>query len=66
MSQPWRNPRVIQLFGIIGTVIWLTRVGLSTGFDPAHPLFNYTFIVPLAGWIIITLIIKRLERRAKD
>ena len=66
MSQPWRNPRVLQLFGIIATVIWLTHVGLTTDFEPAHPLFDYIFIVPLAGWIVITLVIKRLERNAKD
>jgi hypothetical protein len=66
MSEHWRNPRLIQLIGVIGTVIWLTHVGLTTEFDRSHPLFNYIFIVPLAGWIGIALICRRLERRGKD
>jgi hypothetical protein len=62
MSRQWRNPRLIQLIGIVATVIWLTHVGLTTDFDTGHPLFNFIFIVPLIGWIAIAMICRRLEK----
>jgi len=63
MRLSWRDPRQWQVAGVIGTVIWLTHVALKTGFDPGHPLFDYIFIVPLAGWLIIVAICSRLRRR---
>ena len=66
MQGRWRNPRTLQAIGIVGTVLWLTHVGLTTGFDPAHPLFNFIFIVPLVGWVIIAFVIRYLERSDKD
>jgi len=64
MSVNWRNPRTWQVLGIIATGIWLSYVGMSTGFDPTHPLFDYIFIVPIAGWLPVIFIIRRLERSA--
>jgi|GEM_PF-2760387 len=62
MRLSWRDPRLWQVLGLIGTVIWLTHVALVTDFDPSHPLFDYIFIVPLAGWVVILFVSRRLAR----
>ncbi|MDP6345847.1 MAG: hypothetical protein QF578_24740 [Alphaproteobacteria bacterium] len=62
----WRSRRTWHLLGSIATVIWLTHVALTTDFDPGHPLFDYIFIVPLAGWVMILFLTRRLERPPDD
>ncbi len=37
----------------------------ATGGDPKAPLFDYIFVVPLAGWIV-GLGLARLLRRRQD
>jgi hypothetical protein len=66
MAPDWRNPRTWQAVGIVATGIWLSFVAMSTDFDPAHPLFDYIFIVPIAGWLVILLVTRRLGRRPPD
>jgi len=66
MRLSWRDPRLWQVLGLIGTVIWLTHVALTTDFDPSHPSFDYIFIVPLAGWVVILFVSRRLARDRQD
>jgi len=44
-----------QLWRGIGyglTAAWMVGILVATGSDPAHPWFDYIFIVPLVGWIV--------------
>jgi len=59
----WRNKRSWHLAGVILTALWLTGVAIRTGGDPAHPLFTYIFIVPLAGWLLLLGATHLIERR---
>lgn len=66
MRADWHNPRTWQAVGIVATGLWLTYVAAATGFDPTAPLFDFIFLVPLAGWLAILLVTRILERRRKD
>ncbi|MEN2979123.1 hypothetical protein P7L78_12395 [Tistrella bauzanensis] len=45
MPNTWRRALIVF------TLVWMTFVTAVTGADPAHPLFNGFFLVPLAAWI---------------
>ena len=34
------------------TAAWMIGILVYTGSDPAHPWFNYIFVVPLGCWIV--------------
>lgn len=44
------------------TLAWIVAVMAVTGGDPAHPLYDLIFTVPLAAWIV-AIIIDRVARR---
>lgn len=64
MQAYWRNIRFWHWLGIAGTVIWISFVSLTTAFDPAHPLFDFIFLVPIVGWILIGVRIRDIRRRS--
>jgi hypothetical protein len=45
-GQLWRG------IGYALTAAWMAGILIVTGSDPAHPWFDYIFVVPLAGWIV--------------
>jgi hypothetical protein len=49
--------------GWIATVLWVIYVYETTKGDPAHPLFNYIFLVPLSLWAIFILAARLLRDR---
>jgi hypothetical protein len=62
----WRDKRSWHLAGLILTAAWLTYVGIQTGGDPGHPLFDFIFIVPLVAWLLLVLLGNLLERWLGD
>ena len=50
--------------GFYLTAAWLLFVVAVSGGDGSHPLFDYIFIVPLAGWIAAVLV-DRINRRRR-
>lgn len=47
----WRSRKLWHGIGYVGSAAWMVYIVMATGNDVSHPLFNYIFIVPLAGWI---------------
>ncbi|MEZ5668809.1 MAG: hypothetical protein R3F55_15475 [Alphaproteobacteria bacterium] len=45
-SQIWRG------IGYGLTAAWMIGILVVSGSDPAHPWFDYIFVVPLGGWIV--------------
>ena len=39
------------MVGYVLTAAWIVMVVMETDGNMEHPLFNYIFLVPLAGWI---------------
>ena len=50
--------------GWIATVLWVIYVYETTKGDPAHPLFNYIFLVPLSLWLFFILARRLMRERA--
>ena len=48
----WRARRTWHALGYGLTALWMVLVLVLSGNDPAHPLFNFIFIVPIAGWLV--------------
>jgi len=46
----WRSARLWQPIGYAITAVWMLYVVVATGGDPAAPLFDYIFIVPIGLW----------------
>ena len=65
MTPKWRNRKTWNSAGGILTVAWIAYVVTKTGGDPAHPLSNLVFIVPIALWVAI-IVITRIFRIDKD
>lgn len=38
--------------GYAVTAAWMVAILVVTGSNPAHPWFDFIFVVPLAGWIV--------------
>lgn len=49
--------------GFYLTAAWLLLVVAVSAGDGSHPLFDYIFIVPLAGWIAAVLVDRINQRR---
>lgn len=54
-----------KIFGYILTAAWVGFVLAVSGGDSNHPLFDYIFIVPLAGWIIGMLVARFIAKKSK-
>ena len=48
----WRSRRLWTGIGYAASAAWMLGIVIATGNDTSHPLFQYIFIVPLAGWIL--------------
>jgi hypothetical protein len=48
------------------TAAWMIGIVGVTGGDVTHPLFDYIFLVPLAGWVMGLIVQKILEKRRRD
>jgi hypothetical protein len=59
MPDRWRRALIVF------TLVWMTFVTAVTGADPAHPLFDGFFLVPLAAWIL-ALLVHGLRNRGKE
>lgn len=69
MSSRFRNFLAPELWSKIGYVIsalWMIGVLYYTKGDTRHSFFQYIFIVPLTGWVVVLAIgaaLKWLRRR---
>lgn len=45
------------------TAAWMIGILVVTGSDPAHPWFDYIFVVPLAGWIVAVGVVRLVVQR---
>ena len=61
MAIYWRERTTWVRAGWVATVLWIIYVWEESKFDPEHPLYNYVFLVPLAGWTV-ALIVERILR----
>lgn len=48
----WLNGHLWKNVGYVLSAIWMIGVLIITGSDTKHPLFQYIFLVPLAGWVL--------------
>lgn len=46
------NGVLVKIAGYVLTAVWVVYVLSVTKGDMGHPLFDYIFLVPLAGWLI--------------
>ncbi len=61
MAINWRERTTWVRAGWVATALWMIYVWEESKFDPEHPLYNYIFLVPLAGWTV-ALIAERILR----
>ena len=64
----WRQKEPVQKVGYVLSAVWMAGIVVVTKGDTRHFLFNFIFIVPLAGWIIglgIAAFLRRLEKNRK-
>ncbi|HLI10496.1 MAG TPA: hypothetical protein VKY65_02760 [Alphaproteobacteria bacterium] len=59
---PWRSRLVWQRIGYVLTAAWMIGILAATNENVRDPLFQFIFIVPLAGWII-GVVVGRLVTR---
>ena len=52
-----------KIAGYVLTAGWIGFILAASGGDSSHPLFDYIFIVPLAGWIIGMLIARVVAKK---
>ena len=52
MAINWHGRTTWVRMGWVATALWVIYVFEESKFDKAHPLFNYIFLVPLAGWTL--------------
>jgi len=55
------NAIYFKIMGYLLTAGWVGFILAITGGDTTHPMFDYIFVVPLAGWII-GMIVARVIR----
>jgi hypothetical protein len=53
MAANWRDKKTWNVAGYALTAAWIGYVALKSGGDPAHPLFDFIFLVPIALWLVI-------------
>lgn len=64
MAINWRERTTWVRAGWLATALWVIYVLEASRLDRSHPLFNYIFLVPLAGWTL-ALVLERLVRGRK-
>ena len=58
------NGVYFKIMGYLLTAGWVGFILAATGGDSKNPLFDYIFIVPLAGWIIGMLIARIIAKKS--
>ncbi|MBO6806195.1 hypothetical protein [Thalassospira sp.] len=58
------NGVYFKIVGYVLTAGWVGFILAASGGDSSHPLFDYIFIVPLAGWIIGMLIARVVAKKS--
>jgi hypothetical protein len=58
------NGTYFKIAGYVATAAWVGFVLAASGGDSAHPLFDYIFLVPLAGWIIGMIVARIIGKKA--
>jgi|GEM_PF-667635 len=58
------NGVYFKIVGYVLTAGWIGFILAASGGDSSHPLFDYIFIVPLAGWIIGMLIARVVAKKS--
>ena len=59
----WRSRKFWIRAGWISTVLWVLLVLAISKGDSSHPIRDYIFLVPLAGWIIGLFVAHLIKRR---
>ncbi len=59
----WRDGYVWRGIGYGLTAAWMVAVLVMSGGDPADPMFDYIFIVPLIGWLIAVPVVRWIAHR---
>jgi hypothetical protein len=58
------NGVYFKIMGYLLTAGWVGFILAASGGDSSHPLFDYIFVVPLAGWIIGMLVARIIARKS--
>jgi len=58
------NGVYFKIMGYLLTAGWVGIILAASGGDSSHPLFDYIFIVPLAGWIIGMLVARVIAKKS--
>jgi len=57
------NAVYFKIMGYLLTTAWVGFILAASGGDSSHPLFDYIFVVPLAGWIIGMIIARIIAKK---
>ncbi|RCK26526.1 hypothetical protein TH8_07290 [Thalassospira profundimaris] len=58
------NGVYFKIMGYLLTAGWVGFILAASGGDTAHPLFDYIFVVPLAGWIIGMIVARIIVKKS--
>ncbi|MCC9620837.1 hypothetical protein LPB41_03955 [Thalassospira sp. MA62] len=58
------NGVYFKIMGYLLTAGWVGFILAVTGGDTTHPMFDYIFVVPLAGWIIGMIVAKVIKSKS--
>ncbi|MHC8491883.1 hypothetical protein ACTU44_04120 [Thalassospira sp. SM2505] len=57
------NGVYFKIMGYLLTAGWVGFILAASGGDTSHPLFDYIFVVPLAGWIIGMIVARIIAKK---
>ncbi|NIZ00374.1 hypothetical protein [Thalassospira lucentensis] len=57
------NAIYFKIMGYLLTAGWVGFILAITGGDTKHPMFDYIFVVPLAGWILGMIIARVIQKK---
>jgi hypothetical protein len=63
-SKKLSNSHYFKILGYLLTAVWIVYILMVTKGDMKQPMFDYIFVVPLAGWIIGMIIAHFVRKRA--
>ncbi len=58
------NGVYFKIMGYLLTAGWVGFILAASGGDTNHPLFDYIFVVPLAGWIIGMIVARIIAKKS--
>ena len=62
----WRSARLWRPLGYFASFAWIAAILIATEGNTRAPLFQYVFIVPLAGWVVGLAAAAIIKRRLGD